>query len=105
MSKNPGPEGLTLNHPKEVLLLKEVMAVFSRRNLFEMPLPSSVIKYLDFIHLNPLESTTDLVKSKYLVTSSKGSRSLLEKMVITGLDFPFHTKPNNFDIALGTRFY
>jgi hypothetical protein len=34
----------------------------------------TVVKYLGFLHLNPLESAMNLAKPKYLITSSKGSR-------------------------------
>jgi hypothetical protein len=62
----------------------EAMAVSSRRYLFKIPLGSAVVKYMGFMPLNPLESATDLVKPKYLATSSKGSRYRLEETAIAG---------------------
>ena len=60
------------------------MAVSSRRYLFKIPLDSAAVKYLDFMPLNSMESATDLVKSKYLTASSKGSRYRLEEIAIAG---------------------
>jgi len=60
------------------------MAVSSRRYLFEIPLVFAVVKHLGFMPLNPLESAAGLAKTKYLATSSKGSRYRLEEMGIAG---------------------
>jgi len=65
------------------------MAVFLRRYLFKITLTFSVVKYLGFMPLNPLESETDLAKPKYLTTSSEGSRCRLKKTAITGSNCPF----------------
>ena len=68
------------------------MAVSSRRYLFEIPLDYAVVKYLRFMPLENLESTTDLTKPKYLTTFSKGSRYRLEEMGIAGLECPFQAE-------------
>jgi len=62
------------------------MTVSSRRYLFKIPSRhgGTVVKYLGFMPLNPLESATDLTKQKYLSTFSKGSRYRFEEMGIAG---------------------
>ncbi len=80
------------------------MAVSSKRYLFRIPHDSAVVKYLGFRPLNHLESATDLIKPKYLTTSSKGSRYRLEEIGIAGLGCnpgkAYYLCPRSKDVAL-----